>query len=197
MKIILKRIVVLLAILILLFSINSKVFGWSEIIQGGKDFIGAARSSDASIDTSQLQGLSKDLYNILLGAGVAIAVIIAGILGIQFMIGGAEGQAKVKEMILPFVIGCIVVFGGFAIWKIAVDIGAQVEGTGGSGTVVTTPPATPSETPSDRPTGDSGGSGGTVDRPTGDSGGNGGTVGPSSETYEGRPTGGSSSSGTF
>lgn len=48
-------------------------------------------------------------------------------LGVQFMIGGAEGQAKVKEMLVPFVVGCIVVFGGFAFWKIALEVGKKLE----------------------------------------------------------------------
>lgn len=43
------------------------------------------------------------------------------------MIGGAEGQAKVKEMLVPFIVGCIVVFGGFAFWKIALQVGQKLE----------------------------------------------------------------------
>ena len=43
------------------------------------------------------------------------------------MLGGAEGQAKVKEMLVPFVVGCIVVFGGFGLWKIAITLGNQLE----------------------------------------------------------------------
>ena len=43
------------------------------------------------------------------------------------MMGGAEGQAKVKEMLLPFVVGCIIVFGGFGFWKIAITIGEKFE----------------------------------------------------------------------
>ena len=45
------------------------------------------------------------------------------------MLSEAEGQAKVKEMLIPFVIGCIVVFGGFGIWKIALSLGSDVKDT--------------------------------------------------------------------
>ena len=43
------------------------------------------------------------------------------------MVGGAEGQAKVKEMLVPFIVGCVIVFGGFGFWKIAVTIGNKLE----------------------------------------------------------------------
>lgn len=132
MKSMLKRIILILIVLMLLFSINSKIFAWSEIISDGKDFISQADASKANIDTSGLQGLSGYLYNILLAAGVVIAVIVATVLGIQFMMGGAEGQAKVKEMIIPFIVGCIIVFGGFGFWKIAITVGEKLEGSTGA-----------------------------------------------------------------
>ncbi|MDE5830159.1 MAG: hypothetical protein K2H53_00125 [Clostridia bacterium] len=77
-----------------------------------------------------MKTLSGYLYNILLTAGVIIAVIIATILGVQFMIGGAEGQAKVKEMLVPYIAGCIIVFGGFGFWKIALTVGKKIEEVG-------------------------------------------------------------------
>lgn len=123
------KIIFVLIILLMLFSINTEVHAWSGIVQEGSEFLKAGESSsEAEIgDVSKLKDLSGYLYNILLAAGVVIAVVVATILGIQFMIGGAEGQAKVKEMLIPFVVGCIIVFGGFGFWKIAVSIGNKVE----------------------------------------------------------------------
>lgn len=129
MKKVIKKIIFILILLIILLNINTETKAWSEVIQDGKDFISAGEASDAgNIEKGELKDLSGYLYNILLAAGVIIAVIVATVLGIQFMIGGAEGQAKVKEMLVPFIIGCVVVFGGFAIWKIALTVGSQLEG---------------------------------------------------------------------
>lgn len=69
-----------------------------------------------------LQNFSKTLYNIFLTIGVFVAVIIGGIIGIKLMTAGIEEKAQTKELLLPYVIGCITVFGGFAIWKIVVTI---------------------------------------------------------------------------
>ncbi len=124
---ILKKVILILIILMMLFSINAKVFAWSEIIDDGKSFIDKADKTKTPINEEGLKNVSGYLYNILLAAGVVISVIVATVLGVQFMLGGAEGQAKVKEMMLPFVVGCIIVFGGFGFWKIAIMVGEKIE----------------------------------------------------------------------
>lgn len=131
MKNILRKVTFILVILILLFSINTKTFAFSGIIDSGKSFIELGEQGEdlTPIDQNGLRNLSGYLYNILLAAGVVIAVIVATVLGVQFMLGGAEGQAKVKEMLIPFVVGCIIVFGGFGFWKIAITLGQKIEET--------------------------------------------------------------------
>ena len=36
--------------------------------------------------------------------------------------GSIEEKAEIKTMLIPYIIGCVVVFGAFTIWKIVVDI---------------------------------------------------------------------------
>ena len=129
MKSIYRKVSIILFVLILLFSINTKVFAIGEIIDDGQSFLDAADSGTVNMDIADIESASGYLYNILLSLGIVIAVIVATILGVQFMLSEAEGQAKVKEMLIPFVIGCIVVFGGFGIWKLALTLGNDVEHT--------------------------------------------------------------------
>lgn len=127
MKSSVKRIIFVIIILIILFSINTKVSAWSGIIDSAKGFIRDGDSQTSQVTDYEVRKTSSYIYNMLLVAGIVISVIIASILGIQFMLGGAEGQAKVKEMLVPYIIGCIVVFGGFGFWKIALKIGKSLE----------------------------------------------------------------------
>ena len=132
MKRILKKFTFILMLILILFSINTKVQAWSPIIDMGDDFISTGESEGkkyVDIEEESLQDVSGYLYNILLSAGVVVAVVVATVLGIQFMIGGAEGQAKVKEMLVPFIVGCVIVFGGFGIWKIALEVGNKLDST--------------------------------------------------------------------
>ena len=70
----------------------------------------------------ELKEISNTIYNVLLVVGIVIAVILGAIMGVKFIIEGAEGKAEVQKALVPYVIGCVVVFGAFAIWKIVVTI---------------------------------------------------------------------------
>lgn len=117
----------ILVINMIFFNINKvQADGISDVITGGDSFLEAGKSEDVSIDKTKLQDTSNVIYNILLLAGMVAAVVISGILGIKFMIGSAEEKAQIKDALVPFIIGCIVVFGAFGIWKIFINIGKNL-----------------------------------------------------------------------
>lgn len=121
--------VVLLLLLINIVFINTNMVraeGMKNVIDGGSSFILAGANSKYSLDTDQLNSASSTIYNTLLLIGMAVAVIISAVLGIKFMIGSVEEKAQIKEALIPFIIGCIVIFGAFGIWKIAIIIGNQL-----------------------------------------------------------------------
>lgn len=72
--------------------------------------------------TFDFDNITDMLYVPLLVMGIIIAVIIGAILGIKYITSGVEGQAKIKEALVPYVIGCLVVFGAFSIWKVVVTV---------------------------------------------------------------------------
>ena len=51
-----------------------------------------------------------------------MAVVVAAYLGIKFITSSVEEQAKVKESLIPFVVGCVVIFGAFGIWKLVTNL---------------------------------------------------------------------------
>ena len=97
--------------------------GISDVITGGDSFIKSGESSDTTIDKSALKSTSDSLYKILLISAICIAVVIAAVLGIKFMIGSVEEKAKIKDSMVPFIIGFLVAFGAFGIWELAIQIG--------------------------------------------------------------------------
>lgn len=52
--------------------------------------------------------------------GIALSVIVGSLIGIKFMFGGIEEKVKMKEVIIPYIIGCVIVFGAFGIWKLVI-----------------------------------------------------------------------------
>lgn len=94
------------------------------IIDSADSFINSGE--DNKVSEKSLENLSNSIYSTLLIVGVIVAVIIGAILGIKFMTGSVEQQADVKKLLVPYIVGCVVVFGAFGIWKIAVTIIASI-----------------------------------------------------------------------
>ena len=140
-----KRILLILIMLILIICSTNIVQATTtgEIIEGADNFIATGQQTDK---ISALKTLSDAIYNVLLIVGTIIAVIIGAVLAIQFITGSVEQKAKIKDALVPFVIGCVIIFGAFGIWKLVVQIGASTQtpgtpqapltggSTGGSGT---------------------------------------------------------------
>lgn len=138
---IIKIITIVLAIQII-FMINntSQASFWDDIFKSGDNFLkkGEQAAQEGQVETEitaegaqahiglpdgvELRSLISDLYNIIFPLGVVITVAVGGILGIKFMLASAEDKAKVKESLLPYGIGCAVIFGAFGIWKICLEI---------------------------------------------------------------------------
>ena len=117
----------IIVINIMFFSTNVvHADGISDVISGGDSFIRQGNSGNEIIDQSELQKVSKMLNNILIAIGMCVAVVISAILGIKFMIGSVEEKAQIKDSLLPFIIGCIVLFGAFGIWRIFIEIGYRI-----------------------------------------------------------------------
>lgn len=91
-----------------------------DVISDGDSFLKSG--ADNKINKEKLSSLSGNLYNILLTIGVAVAVIVGAVLGIKFIIASVEEKAVVKEGLIAYAAGCVIVFGAFAIWKIAVTL---------------------------------------------------------------------------
>lgn len=114
-------------------SQNSK-FTWDDIFGKGSDFIQQGKDqvndngktgSDA-LSKSDMIDANSTIYNALFALGVVLTVIIGGVLGIQFMISSAEDKAKVKEALVPYIIGCSIIYGAFGIWKLVVLVLNQI-----------------------------------------------------------------------
>ena len=87
----------------------------------GDAFISSSNNANI-IKQDELQSTISVMYNIFLEVGVALAVIIGLLLGIKFMIGSTEEKAEIKKLLLPYVVGCLVVFGAFGIWKFVLTL---------------------------------------------------------------------------
>ena len=126
-----KKVILTMILIQIMFVPISNAFSLDSIISTGDSFIEEGKASASAgelINEDQLNTTVGDLYNILFGIGVALSVLIGAALGIKFMVGSVEEQAKIKEALIPYVIGGIVVFGAFGIWKVINTMGGNIFG---------------------------------------------------------------------
>ena len=89
-----------------------------EIVDEAQSFIDVGKGGSTPISGDSLQEMSNMIYNILLVVGIIIAIVIAIVLGIKWVSGGIEGQVDVKNAVIPYIVGCVIIFGAFTIWKL-------------------------------------------------------------------------------
>ena len=94
-----------------------------KTIEDSENFIKTDdENSNNNIDSQQLSDFFNPIYNVALIIGIIVSVIVGAILGIKFMTGSVEQKADTKKLLIPYVAGCIAVFGAFFIWKLVVTI---------------------------------------------------------------------------
>lgn len=121
------QVIIKICVIILLFQFMyiplSYASFWGDIFKSGDEFLNEGKKSSGNvINGDQVEDEFNKIYNILFAIGVALSVIVGAILGIKFMVGSVEEQAKIKETLIPYVIGCVIIFGAFGIWKLLVTL---------------------------------------------------------------------------
>ncbi len=109
---------IFLLITILLIPMTTYAEGLTDkAAEGANKFIQKSNGTEFNI-----KEFSDGLYNLLLAIGVLAAVIVGSVLGIKFMVSSVEDKANIKNVLIVYVVGCVVIFGAFTIWKIVTNI---------------------------------------------------------------------------
>ena len=102
---------------------TSEVDEWTGWIDQAQQFSeGEVTDGTVTFDEANVNSVSNFISGILLGISVVVAVITTAVLGITFIVQSAEEKAKVKEALVPLVVGMIISFGAYTIWKFAINI---------------------------------------------------------------------------
>lgn len=116
--------IIMIIFLVFSFMTYSKVYAAStldDVLSKGDDFLNAADDNTNTIDEGDLQNLSGFVSGVLLSIAIGVTIISGVVLGIKFVTQSIEDKAKIKESMIPWVIGILISFGAFTIWEIAVN----------------------------------------------------------------------------
>ena len=95
---------------------NTIIADSEQFIKDGKD------SNIATINQENADTVLNSIYNIMLAIGITVTVIWGLIIAIKLMMSSVEEKAEYKKLLWPYLVGCIVIFGSFIIWKIVIII---------------------------------------------------------------------------
>lgn len=121
-KYVLRIILIVFILQIIMLPTVSNAGVWSEAFSTATRFLRNGMTGNTTVNEEEMQDASNTIYYALFSVGVVLTVIIGGILGIKYMIASAEDKAKIKETFIPYILGCVVIYGGFAIWRIVVNL---------------------------------------------------------------------------
>lgn len=118
-----KALLTIIIIVCLIFGlpIYSKAFSVDDIIGDAQGFISEGDGS-AAVNQGQLEKLSDTVSGVLLSIAVIVTFISIAVMGVQFAVQTVEDKAKVKEAMVPWIIGILISFGAFGIWKFIMNI---------------------------------------------------------------------------
>lgn len=118
-------ILIILIISSILFA--TEVRAVDEMVIAGKKFLQKGEDPTNKISEENLNNASSAIFKILMVIAIGVAVVVAAILGFNFIIGSVEGKAKIMESLMPYIAGCVVAFGAFGIWSTVVKTGDYIE----------------------------------------------------------------------
>lgn len=118
-----KGVIIVLISIILIFSlpIYSKAFSFDSIFGDANSFLQQG-SGGGGITQAELQPISNAISGILLTIAVAVTFISIAVMGVSFAIQTVEDKAKIKEAMVPWLIGVLISFGAYGIWKFVIGI---------------------------------------------------------------------------
>ena len=95
-------------------DIMSKADNW---VQGGEN------NQKGTINEKDLKDGINILYDVFVGIGILLVTVIGMLLGIKIMMASsADEKSEYKKQIKTYVVGVVVIFGAYIIWKFAINI---------------------------------------------------------------------------
>ncbi len=128
------KILKIVVTIVMLFSIlpvvetnvyASTLFG--NIQSSAENFLQTGKNNQ-KIDATTAKTKILQIANMLVAIATVVFLIVGGIMGVQYMLDGANERAQLKQKLIWFVIAVAIVYGSAGIFNIAVSIMLKVTG---------------------------------------------------------------------
>lgn len=107
---------VMIVVFIIILTSLSHVQAIGDIVSSGDEFIN--RGSNAVITEGEAIDQFISIGKILAQVATIVLVVVGLILGIKYMISGADEKANIKQKLIWYVISIVLVYGAVGIFSI-------------------------------------------------------------------------------
>ncbi len=126
-----KKILIVLAIIgIISVVFSTSIFATdpvdTDIWGQGSNFIKQG-TSDSKITFPKVWEELKPIARILMGIGLVVLVSVGSILGVKYMMAGADDKAKVKQRLVWFCVAAALIVGATGVFNIVVNVASQLQ----------------------------------------------------------------------
>ena len=95
----------------------------TDIYNQGKNFINGGSST---IDFGTVWSDLKPIAQIVMGIGLVVLMCVGSILGVKYMMAGADDKAKVKQKLIWFCVAAALIVGTTGIFNIVVEVASNL-----------------------------------------------------------------------
>ena len=116
------KIAIIMIVVIALASFQSvQASGFSDIISQGSSFIEKG-SSSSKITEDEAINQFLPIGRVLVQIATIVLIVVGLILGIKYMLSGADEKANIKQKLIWYVISVVLVYGAVGIFNIVRSI---------------------------------------------------------------------------
>ena len=127
-KVLSKKVLITLAIVgIICIAFATSVFAAEPVdtnIWGqGQNFV---NSGNPTISFNKVWEDIRPIAQIVMGIGLVVLLCVGSVLGVKYMIAGADDKAKVKQKLIWFCVAAALIVGTAGIFNIVVEVASQL-----------------------------------------------------------------------
>ncbi len=120
-------IIVLLIVMFLTLCVPNTIYGKGEGTIETDNFDPSKNNPITKSDYSGVMAQTKTIVIVIRTVGIVVAVVGAIAIGIKYMVGSVEQRADYKKTMVPYLIGCFMLFAITSVVSIIYNLTTQIK----------------------------------------------------------------------
>ena len=113
-----KKILLTIFLILIIISITNIVF--ADEITSAMSGINASNGNSVVVSTG------RQILGVVTAIGISVALVMIIVIAIRFLLASADGKAELKQQLIPYLIGAIIIFAASSLLQIPYYLGQEI-----------------------------------------------------------------------